>query len=734
MRRLAGFAVWPLVLVLFAGCGGGDDEPKKEEDKGPKCGELPACLDADGKADLGMCPDNIDFLCHQGCCIAKEPCKTDADCDLQIGTVACKDSSLLCACNVPKGLCFQSACGADADCPEGKLCNNGGCAVAPAAADLTAHILRPFWIARPGDKAKAGEQLGAQARDDKGNVDPAAKLVWTLAGDAFSLSGDELVAGDKAGTATLKLAVEGGKAAKEEARLWNLGPMPAGKVLRVSVADEGSRLPVAGDVVVVGLADQSTPAQAIVTPLVDGQVALDAVEFPCDIHVISKTHEPVSVMRLTPKGATADLLLTANLRHHAALDFGQDGALASTAVVENGDVLTGRVDYKGKGEAGLGLTSLGVGSDLLSFNLDAIIGPEVKRFFHPDAPSIVGDPDKQQELPGGVTFNFNSPVIDTYVLAAPPGRKILWSLAGRVEIASIGPQIAAIVAAVSGGVDVGKIVGALLPYLQGFYSQVVMDIEFGTKPSDPMKTLDLSPSVGLLLKSEIVPADLPKVGAGWADLMLVVAGAMMPDGQLVPLGISAGTDATGKKDDVLDGKVDGDTGTEGQQPLPLTAAPLHSGLRAGAGNFAVATAAIVMAGNGKREGGSIVLSEIGALKKSYSPGPFLPFAAGSTYGDKTRELKLAKVEGADFYRVIFNGDKSQRWQLFLPAAAVGAAIKVPDLTPWGGAADLGKDPKRAFIAAFQMRKTAGLEQVLAPGGVTDLVRQTKRTSFIDVHE
>ncbi len=730
--RIPKHALVVTALTLVWSCGGDTDEA--DTTPAPVCGGQLQCADDSGVDDLAMCIDAVDWLCIKGCCVEKKLCQTDADCAIELGTPACKDASLLCACRVETGQCLQSACGIDSDCSEGQLCNNGGCHDAPAVSSTTAHLLRPFWIARPKDSVVASAELGAQVRDVSGAVLPDATFEWTLKGDAFSLADGKISAGDKAGTATITASVKGASKASAPATLWNLGAAPADAVLRVSVADETDLSPVAGKVVVVGLADATTPAVAIVVDLVDGQAHFTKVEWPADIHIIGTAHEPVSLLRHTPADKASDLVLTARQYHYAALELTAEGELAPNAKLVNGDLLSGKVAYKGKGAAALGLTSLGVGTDLLSFNLDALIGPNVDRYFHPDTPSIFGDVDKPQELPGGATFEFgDKPVLDGYVLAAPPGNKILWSLAGRIDIDADPTLIPKIVESVAGDADIGKIVGALLPYLQGFYSQVAMNRQFADKPSSPLKTLDLAPSLPLLLETQIKPGVLPKSGNGWADLFLVVAGAMMPSGQLVPLGIAAGTDAANKKD-VPDGKVDGDAGIEGDQPLSLTSAPLHSGLRVGAANFAIATAALVVAGGGKKEAGSIILSDVGPLKPEYSPGDFLPFPDGSSYGDASRALKIAPVAGAHFYRAILRGPESHNWQIVVAGEATDKELRLPDLTQWGAAVDAGADPKRAFIGAFELRTAGGIESVLAPGSITDLVRQTKRTSFVDVHE
>ena len=732
MGKLTWISTLALVITLLASACGSDDEEKKADE--PICGGQAQCVGDDGADNLGLCSDSTDWLCVKGCCVEKKPCATNADCAVQVGTAACKDDLLLCACHVGSGQCVQAACATDSECGEGMLCNNGGCHTAPAAADLSAHLLRPFLIARPTDTIVAATALAAQARDAKGATAPDSEFDWSLSGDAFVLADGKLTAGAKAGFATVTARVKGGAKDSLPAKLWNLGPLASGAALRLTVADESTLAPVAGKVVVVGLADATTPAAALVLDLTDGQATFDKVQWPADVHIIGVKHEPVSILRLDASAKPADLVVTARQYHLAALEFTVDNELADTAELINGDLLGGNVEYKGKGEAALGITSLGVGTDLLSFNLDAIIGPNVKRFFHPDTPTIFGAVDKPQELPGGATFRLNGkPVLNSYVLAAPPGNKILWSLAGRIDINADPTLVTKIVESVAGDADVGKIVGALLPYLQEFYSQVSMDRTFEETPVKPMKTLDLAPSVPLLLKTEVKPAALPKDGDAWADLLLVVAGAMMPNGQLVPLGISAATDVN-SKNETPDGRVDGDAKVDGDQPLPLTCAPLHSGLRYGEGNYAVATAAVVVAGNGKREAGSIILSASGPFQPQYAPGDFLPFADGSAYGDVSRELLVAPVKGAHFYRAILTGPKSRSWQVIVAENATGKALRLPDLTQWGAAVDAGKDPKRAFIGAFEMRNASGFAEIMAPGGITDLVRQVKRTSFIDVHQ
>jgi hypothetical protein len=715
-----------------AGSDGGADAGGDAMDGG---GCAVSCVDKNGIEDLSKCPvPQNEWACVQGCCEKKEVCKADADCAAKLGTVVCPDERFTCGCDLATGACFQSVCSDDAACPAGQICDSGGCHDKPAAASLSVWLLRDGWIARPGDAGEAVTLFGAQARGADGAVDPTAVFEWTLAGEGFELKDGKLTATAKAGKATITAALAGGKASNP-ATLWNLGPLPDGASVRVTLVDEETFAPLAGKVYALCGPADATPTTAEVA-LDGGQAVFEGLTPPCDLHAISPDYDAVSVMRYDVSGGS-DVVLASRLRHFAKLAFDIDGKpVADDTSMLHGDVHGGVVTYSGQGEAGLGITSLGIGSDLLLFNLDAIIGPNVTRPFHPDAPSLVNPtPGAPQDIPGGVTFFLGKKVIESFVLAGPPGKRIVWSLSGRLPLSDLLSQVSAIVGAVQDGLDVGKVVGVLLPYLQGFYSQVVIDVAFEDKVGVVTpKALDLAPDVPLGVSSTIEAPDLPKTGEGkWADLILAIGGAMMPDGTMIPLGLAAGSDTSGEGDKA-DGKVDGDQEEDGNQPLALNTAPLHSGLRVGSDNRLIVTAAINVGGGGQREGGSIVFSKLGPIAGKHKPQAFLPYALGSTWDAAKRTLNVAKVDGAAFYRVVMTGSEGRRWSLLVPSSATGKPMALPDSTAWGVDAALANTPKRVFVGAFELHAGAtDLWKALGSGVMVDLVRKTSRSSFIDVH-
>ncbi|MSP90309.1 MAG: hypothetical protein EXR79_00650 [Myxococcales bacterium] len=712
-----------------AAIGGGADGA------GPACGANPGCLNPKGQEDLSLCPvPQTEYQCKAGCCVKKAVCKTDADCAGKLGTDTCADPRFTCGCSLDSGECTQSMCVADAGCPKGTTCSQGGCIVPLAAGDLQARLLRPTWLGLPGGVIEPVVDLGAQALDGKGNVKLDAEFEWTLgSGDAFKLDGAKITATDKPGKVTVTAKVKGSaKPASNPATLWNFGALPAGK-LRVTAVDDATLQPLLGKVVLVDLADQTTPAAAVVADLKEGHALFDAPKGKMiDIHVIGANHEPVSVLRHDP--AVAELVVPAPPHLFVDIEMDADGKLiADKSKVANADLRVGEVEYSGIGEAGLGLTSLAFGPALLNFSLDAIIGPGVKRPFHKDAPKLLNPtPGKSQDIPGGVTFHFAAPVVTSYVLAGSPGVHVLWSLAGRIEMSKISSETGKLVSAFDSGGNIGSVVSVLLPFLQTFSSYVEFGVPFGDKPASPLtKHPKITPSFPLGHRLAVQMADLPKTAAGWADLVFVIGGALLPSGQIVPLGLTAGSDSA-DSDDKADGKVDGSSLTKGIDPLELAVGPLHSGLRVGAANHLLVHAAVILGGKGKKEGASIQIEVPGLLPATAKVGPFLAFPLGSTWDAATRTLTMAAVEGAQFYRTTFVGAEGHQWVVIVPGAQAGKAIVVPDIGKLGGpSADVSTEPKRVFVGAFELRKPLAWKDLLGPGGLPDLVRQVKRTAFLD---
>ena len=742
-RRVGLFAAlaYPALLAAVPGCGS-TAAPAPAEVAAPTCDK--PCKTPAGQDDVSLCGDMNKYTCEAGCCVAKFTCKVTADCSGRVGKPECPDDRFPCVCVAETGVCAQGQCTADSECGAGKICSQGGCIPTPATTGLHARLLRPAMVGKAGQVVDLATDLGAQAVDDKGNVVASATFAFAVSGTgAPTPAGGKITLPDAAGEFTVTAKVDGGDGKDSNPAVIRDIGKPATGVLHVAAYDEETLAPLTGNLVVVGAADQPTPTAAQTIPLVNGQAVVATLTFPADVHVIAPDHAPVSVLRYQPEGATGDITLAAPLVAYADVALSDDGTLVMSKIInpENGktvhdgtklvhsDVLTGKLEYSGVGEASLGLTSLSFGNSLLGFSIASILGPNVTRKFDKDAPTFL-NPGSYNEVPGGVTFGLGKPVIVKYLLSGTPGKHKLWTLAGHIELATLYAQIGKVFDAIDGGVDIGKIVSVLLPYLSTFYSQVVLDVEFKSTLTSPLHELNLAPQFPLVLKTVITPPKLPSLGDGtYADLIFAIGGALLPSGEIVPLGLTAAADKN-EKADPSDGVVDGDPEAPGDQTnLTLSMAPLHSGLQVGKANHVIVSAAVVVQGNGHKEGGSIQITDPDAAPAALTVGDFLPLPVGSAYDVKAGTLKVTEVTGADFYRTTLEAAQGASWQVVLPKSMVGKTFTLPDMKALGGDQDYRATVKACNVGAFVLKTPQTLPALLATPLMTDLLRSVRKTSF-----
>lgn len=710
-------------------------------DTGAVC-TLP-CVTPGGQEDVSLCGNVSKYTCQSGCCVAKFACKVDADCASRIGMPECSDKAFTCVCNQDNATCIQGQCRADGDCGSGQVCSQGGCIAAPAKTGLHAKLLRLVLIAKPGQVVDLVQDLGAQAVDDKGNVVASATFTCAVTGTgAPTVTAGKVTLPDAAGDFTVTCKVDGGDGKDSNpATIRDIGK-PGTVALRVSAYDEETLAPLTGKIVVVDNSTATTPTAAVSVELVNGQATVATLTFPADIHVISPNHAPVSILTYKPEGASGEVIVTSALVSYADVALSDENTVVLSKIVDdagkvvtegskfiNCDAISGNITYSGVGEASLGLTSLGFGNGLLSFSIDSILGPNVTRKFDKDAPTFL-NPGAYNKVPGGVTFGLGKPVITKYLLAGTPGKHKVWTLAGHIELATLYAQIGKVFDAIDGGVDIGKIVSVLLPYLSTFYSQVVDDVAFGATLTTPLHEVDLNPLFPLLIKTVITPPKLPSMGDGtYADLIFAIGGALLPSGEIVPLGLTAASDKN-EKTDPSDGIVDGDPETPGDQTtLTLAMAPLHSGLQFGQANHVIISAAVVIAGNGHKEGGSIQITQPDVAPATLTVPSFLPLPIGSVFDEKAGTIKVLEVTGADFYRVNFVASQGANWTVMLPKSAIGTAVALPDIKTLGADQDYRKTAKQANVGAFVLKTPATVQALLGAGTLTDLVRSVKMTSF-----
>ncbi len=704
-------------------------------------GQTP-CLDENGLNDPSLCAGQPDTECVDGCCVPVFRCTSDDDCASFAGDadMGCPDGRFACRCDTSTGTCWQWTCARSEDCGGGMVCATGACVPAPTSWAAVVRG-RPV-VVTPG----ATVQLhGVLVGGDGGAAVRAPQAPEWQSSDEGVVAVDAsglLTGGSQAGTAEVRMRGDGSDWS-EPVAVFNPGTAPAGGV-RVVAVDDATRTPVEGWVAVT-LADGTIAG----SPLQDGVAFFGGVEPPVDVHVFSPDHQYISWIGLDQ----ADIVVLVPRRFNVDLDISPDGTLDPAAQVfeGKGSILTGSPDfsdYYKPGEIELAIGNSAVTDGLFTFDLPVILGPNVRRYFDPEAPTSLFDPDKPIELPGGVTLAIGFPVISTYWLAAPAGRHPLWTLGGRVALGDegLGEKVSAIIDGAKGGnLDVTEIVAALLPLFDRFYSGVAW-ADFAEEPdfANPPQ-LDLALQVPLSHRLAIEVGPLPELGAPdlWADAAFVIGGASLPSGELVPLGLTAGTDKE-SADATPDGIVDGDPGTPGVQPLRIAMAAPHGGVQ-GDGTRAViaaVAAAIDTKGNsGKLQGGSGVLTDIelpaasppGATPPSVTLDPFLPLAAATSWDPATRTIGIESVEGTQWTRVVFDAADGWTWHVWVPAGTSSAVLPVPsDVTGQADLPDRAAEASHYVVNAFELREGLGAGALVTPGTAQHegLLRAVHRASYV----
>jgi hypothetical protein len=712
---------------------------------GPTCpDEQTSCLDDDGLNDPALCAGEPGTECVEGCCVPVFACTADADCAPFVGDadMGCPDSRFECRCNTGTGACIQWTCNVAADCGGGEICTDGVCEPPPATEQLAARI-----VSAPGvvtDGAQIQLYAIAHLASDPAIVVEDAVFEWQSdAEGAATVSADGVVTGgSEAGPALIQARVVGGVADWSAPLLvTSFGDNPGSA--RVLVVDALTREPVDA-YTLVELDGVETSGVAT-----DGVFGIPDVG-TADVHVLSSGHHYVSYFGVD-LAQDSDIVVFLPRRFDVELDIDQNGDLLPEAQKFNGDgaVFSGKPLYdlySKLGEIELGVTSIGVTDGLFEFDLPVILGPNVKRYWDPEAPAGIFDPEEQTELPGGISFALGFPVISSFWLAGPPGLQPMWTLGGRVAFndEGIGLKISEIIDSVANGgdIDVQQIVATLLPLFRNFYSGVRM-VEVGETPDfaappefDNLLATPLSNRIQLEVDA------LPTLGApeAWADAAFMIGGTMLQSGHFVPLGITAGTDKENVNAEA-DGILDGNPETAPLDPFDLYFSAAHGGIQGGGSTYAVAiVAAAIDDGSGaKPEGGSGIivpfeLPEAGATgpTPSYSAGPFLGIATNSVWDAESRTLSVTPMDGADFHRVILQAPESWEWHVYLPGGV--DTVVVPELDEGDGVTDRAGLATRFVVNAFDLAETATWTGLLTPGGelLDALLRVVSRASYVNL--
>jgi hypothetical protein len=701
------------------------------------------CFDNFGKSKKSLCPDPIsDWNCIKGCCEPVFRCVDDADCARRgVSEEQCQDLGFDCRCTVSDGTCYDWYCGVDSDCAEGELCAAGKCQATPGTADLAIRFVSQSRVLATGAQA----QLLVEGFNPK-NADVVVEVDVTYESqdaEVVSVSADgEVTGGSKDGNVAVIAMLVADPSVTASVQMRNVATTP-GQTLLVLATQRNSVQAVAGRYALIGsqagetLAAGALPDSGVIAftdPLPEGGV---------DVHVFGAKSDWISVLGvkggvvLLPSGEVAWSELAVTKDGEVDLEASSlDGMRAISGIPDFSD-------YDKTGEFEVTLNCFALSDALFDFSLDALLGSDMKRYFHPDA-SIPGiDKTEPAEMPGGVTFGLGGPALPEYWLASTPNKRLLWTLGGRVELGEVAPIIGDVLDALTGGddLDIGKLVSAIIPLFGSFWSAINPDVTI--EPGDASEVITLNPTlrVPMGLSSSLNVPPLPAIeDKGWADALFMIAGAFTADGNMIPLGLNAGTDTIDAKLYPGDGRADADPKTPEMDPFKVPFAMLHSGLGGPHTRYGVATVAAIIRGSDdpRPEGGSAILTVAEPqtrLPENVNLDDFLGFPLGSQWDPDTRAITVEALPGADSQRVLFKGSKGAHWTIWMRGQTTYTVPVVSELFDGDELMlDRASDNRLILINSFDFEEGISIDDILSPSHATLdlLLNVTNRVSFVDV--
>lgn len=728
--------------------GGDTSAPADSSGDGPEVGAdadeaacAHPCLNEHGKNDKKLCPDpKSDWTCIEGCCVQVFKCAVDADCAVAgFDEGQCTDEALACRCDTDSGACYSWYCAARSQCGDDDVCSAGACIPAPSEADLVLRIVTRSAVVTPDVTTTILVEAFAPGSEDA--ITSPSNVVWTSSDpDAVSIVDGIATGGSAQGIALVTAELGDANASVE---IHNVVPEPDTTLTIVALEDDNLD-PVGGTYALVD-STSGTLLEADVIP--QNGIIQTSVETTSgvDVHILGESADWSTFLGAT--GGVLYLPATRTLWGLIVMDKEAEVVVEETELV-GANVLRGAVDfslYAKDGELDLTLSSFPFASGLFDFNLQTILGANVKRFFHPDAAIPGVSSEDTAEIPGGLTFAIAGPAVPDFVLAAPRGSHRVWTLGGRIRLDEVAEYADDIFSAFGGdGINFGLLVQALVPLFADFYTTLTPTPTFAGDGQPVIEEIAPKLDVPMGLLTSLPIPELPAMGdAGFADALFAIAGAVTPDGLFTPLGLNAGSDTADSDLWPPDGIVDADPSTPEVDPLPLAFAPLHSNLAGPHTRYGVAVVAASLGGassDPRPEGGSAIVvrgAPGAALDASLALPPFLGFPMASTWDAATRSLTVEPVAGADIQRVLFKGEKGENWNIWLNGADTYVVPEIASLLPPDALAtplDRAENTELVLVSSFDIRAEIEASSLFAPGGETlrTLVSSVDRASFVDI--
>jgi hypothetical protein len=645
-----------------------DETPNKCADG--ECHEC--CIKSDC---TGTGEDCVDYECvvaglslGEDCSKEPEGCAPGLGCDvltnscvLACTTDSCVDdysdhpfnADMICT---SANVCDFNHCTKSENCQPGQACLGGNCVTIPGCDQIASCSISPkSAVVQQGTSV----ELNASAYFASGALVPGATFTWASSANDNAGVADGVVTGGSVGGEALITATVAGCQITCDVGVINYAAVETGA--RVVVVDEILGTPIEGISVEI--------AGEIQTTDVNGAAIFADYTAPADVNVFHREYGYVTMRQVQ----TNDIIVGLGKTHH--IEYTAEGHSFVAGGIKGQfdfDMIRCHENYD-TCDVRFGLAGLSI-PNIINLNLDTLVGGLVKTELDLGA----GEP-MEVPLPSGLVLCLHDTCFKpNFNPTGTPGTRAAWGLGGKVDFNILLNKLGPLIGGDTSNLDIGGLVASLLPIFTTFSTAVVPNVPIETIPmvvdtndiNGNGETQDFVPDYNNFDERDLpldVPMDIPmtftipdgSLGEGF-DGVLVLAGVVVPEAGLIPLGLSAGLDST-DADDPKDGNIDA--------PIAVTVADIKGRIP----EDQVTRLAVAIAldlDSLMASGGSVVTmaSQIIKMPNNEFGGDFTlePFMVPSKayYNAGTRTMTvLEKSEGATFFQSILDSPDNANWHI-----------------------------------------------------------------------
>ncbi|MDP1824529.1 MAG: carboxypeptidase-like regulatory domain-containing protein [Archangium sp.] len=666
------------------------------------------------------CPDPQFFFCNTVTSQCEPSCRSAAQCNPASVNNGVRPpayaldfctGSLGCQCD--EGKCVGSLCSADSDCGS-LVCRSGACVTPPAATAVAKCTVSPdFAVFKQGSKAR----FWVSAWDASNNpIVIKDGATFTAVGSALTLTGtgtghfaDFTAANATVTTPTASVQASFGTV-NCQAKAIVLANPAAGEVA-VSVIDELSGRPVPGAKVML-----SSTAGAIIQQGANDTVDTDAQGYAVlsgipAAYSVSVFHPEFSYVTVANYAGTSRFLSFAIRRNSLDKYGGYKGGFTNVPMSSN---------------VHAALAGMSLAGSITNLNLTALLGPSVPTDIKigsainemgvgiPAGAYLgFGDQKIKDDIAGqglnGTCLDGAGQPDEARIAAGTCGTRTAWALAGDVPLGDLP------IDAVAGGLDninIGALLGRIVPIFKKFNSSVVRDVQYTLRPTPildggapdftdqsqyTVANHDFT-QIPLAFNFVVKMPTLPQYKSSFVDAVAIIGGASAVGRGVVPLGIGVGVNTM-----PVDGQIDrlepgGGAPTIAAGNIGVRMAPTHHGLEgAHYGLLIAAISAKGLTDASAGVGASALFPRLPGNKMVFDPAgstpvdistqvfPIYPEGAKFNYAGANdgavpaRSFRIGAtpttpVPGVNVIRVSFADAIETRWDILVDAAAPGFTV------------------------------------------------------------